>query len=94
MGHDGGSSQGKYCQTLDATDVLTGWSEQAAVRTKAQCFVFEAMKGVRTRIPFEVLGLDSDNGGEFINHQIQRYCEEEKLTFTRSRPSRKQNSLP
>jgi len=89
VGHDGGSSAGEYCQTLDATDVATGWSEQVAVRTKAQCFVFEALKAVRGRLPFELLGLDSDNGSEFINDQLVRYCSKEHITFTRSRAHRK-----
>lgn len=92
VGHDGGSTAGEYCQTLDATDVATGWSEQIAVPTKAQCWVFEAIKEMRRRLPFELLGIDSDNGGEFINHQLARYCTDEKLTFTRSRACRKNDN--
>jgi len=92
VGHDGGSIQGDYCQTLDMTDVATGWSEQVAVRNKAQIGVFEAIKAVRRRLPFPVLGLDSDNGGEFINHELKRYCEQERLAFTRSRPYRKNDT--
>lgn len=89
VGHDGGSTSGEYCQTLDATDINTGWTETIAVPTKAQCWVFEALKEIRERIPFDVLGIDSDNGSEFINHQLLKYCEEQELTFTRSRPGRK-----
>lgn len=63
VGHDGGSTAGEYCQTLDATDVATGWSEQIAVPTKAQCWVFDAIKEMRQRLPFGLSGLDSDNGG-------------------------------
>lgn len=92
VGHDGGSSAGEYCQTLDATDVATGWSEQIAVPTKAQCWVFDAIKEMRQRLPFGLVGLDSDNGGEFINHQLHRYCEEEQITFTRSRANRKNDN--
>lgn len=92
VGHDGGSTAGEYCQTLDVTDVATGWSEQIAVPTKAQCWVFEAIKEVRQRLPFELLGLDSDNGSEFINHQLTKYCEDEKITFTRSRACRKNDN--
>ena len=43
-------------------------------------------------MPFPLLGLDSDNGGEFINTQLERYCRDEKLTFTRSRPYRKNDN--
>lgn len=92
VAHDGGSSYGEYCQILDATDVCTGWSEQIAVPTKAQCFVFDAIQEARKRLPFDLLGLDSDNGGEFINHQLKRYCDEEEITFTRTRAGRKNDN--
>jgi hypothetical protein len=92
VAHDGGSSHGEYCQILDVTDVCTGWSEQLAVPTKAQCWVFEAIQEMRTRLPFALLGLDSDNGGEFINHQLAKYCKEEAITFTRSRASKKNDN--
>jgi hypothetical protein len=92
VAHDGGSSHGEYCQILDVTDVCTGWSEQAAVPTKAQHFVFQAIQDLRARIPFDVLGLDSDNGGEFINHQLMKYCKQESITFTRSRPCKKNDN--
>jgi len=92
VGHDGGSTAGDYCQTLDATDVATGWSEQVAVRNKAQRHVFAALRQVRKRLPFPLLGLDSDNGSEFINDQLTRYCSEEGITFTRSRAHRKNDS--
>lgn len=92
VGHDGGSTAGDYCQTLDATDVATGWSEQVAVRNKAQRHVFEALRQVRQRLPFELRGLDSDNGSEFINDQLTRYCSDEGITFTRSRAGRKNDN--
>jgi hypothetical protein len=50
------------------------------------------LQQVRQRLPFALLGLDSDNGGEFINHQLVRYCESEKINFTRSRPYRKNDN--
>jgi hypothetical protein len=92
VAHDGGSNQGEYCQTLDGTDVATGWSEQLAVPSKAQCWVFEAIQEMRRRLPFALLGLDSDNGSEFINNQLADYCGAEKLTFTRSRAGRKNDN--
>lgn len=61
VGHDGGKTQGDYCFTLDLTDVATGWTELAAVPNKAQTWVFEALQALRQRLPFTVLGLDSDN---------------------------------
>lgn len=92
VAHEGGNGSGDYAQTLDLTDVCTGWTELAAVANKAQVWVFEALQEVRRRLPFPLLGLDSDNGTEFINHHLKRYCEEEKITFTRSRPYRKNDS--
>lgn len=92
VGHDGGCVQGEYCQILDATDIHTGWSEQIAVPNKAQKWVFEAIQEVRTRLPFSVLGLDSDNGSEFINHHLSAYCGEQEITFTRARAGRKNDT--
>jgi hypothetical protein len=92
VGHDGGVAAGDYCQTLDLTDVATTWTETRAVRNKAQAHVFEALQKVRKDLPFGLLGLDSDNGSEFINDQLLRYCRQEKITFTRSRPYRKNDN--
>ena len=89
VAHDGGHAAGDYCQTLDVTDVASAWTETRAVPNKAQVWVFEALKDIRARLPFAVLGIDSDNGAEFINHQLLRYCKEEKLTFTRGRAYKK-----
>ena len=70
VGHDGGSVAGDYCFTLDMTDVCSGWSEQVAVINKAQIHVFEGIQKIRKRLPFDILGLDSDNGSEFINGHL------------------------
>lgn len=92
VAHDGGNSEGDFVQTLDVTDVCTGWSEQRAVLNKAQCWVLEAMKDIRSVLPFALQGIDSDNGSEFINQHLFRYCQEESLTFTRGRPYRKNDT--
>lgn len=89
VGHDGGDSRGDFVQTLDVTDVCTTWTETEAVRNKAQIWVFDALKDIRKRMPFPLLGIDSDSGGEFINNQLFRYCQQERITFTRSRSYRK-----
>lgn len=90
--HSGGNASGEFAQTLTATDVLTGWTEVRAVRTKAQKFVFAALQVIRGRLPTPLLGIDSDNGAEFINDQLRRYCEGEKITFTRGRVGRKNDN--
>jgi len=86
VGHDGGSSRGDYVQTLNLTDVATTWAEAAAVRNRARVWVLEALEQLRQQLPFPLLGLDSDNGGEFINGHLLQYCTREELTFTGSRP--------
>jgi hypothetical protein len=92
VGHDGGNAQGDYCFTLDMTDVQSGWTAQAAVVNKAQCHVFQGIQALRERLPFPIAGLHSDNGSGFINHQMLRYCEQERITFTRGRPYRKNDT--
>lgn len=92
VAHDGGDARGEYVQTLDMVDVFSGWTETRAVKNKAQIWVFEALREVRSRLPFPMLGLDCDNGAEFINAHLLRYCQEHRLTFTRSRPYRKNDS--
>jgi hypothetical protein len=64
--HDGGNNKGDFACTLTFTDVGTSWTELAATRNKAQVHVFAALKSERTRLPFPLLGIDSDNGSEFI----------------------------
>ena len=92
VAHDGGVGAGDYCQTLDLTDVATTWTETQAVRNKAQAWVFAALKEMRQKLPFPLLGIDSDNGSEFINTYLVEYCQQQKLSFTRSRPYRKNDN--
>ena len=92
VSHDGGSVRGDYIQTLDVTDIFTEWTETKAVRNKAQIWTFQALEEIRGKVPFEILGIDSDNGSEFINNHLVRFCKEEKITFTRSRPYRKNDN--
>ena len=92
VSHEGGNPRGDYAYTLDATDVCTGWTETEAVRNRSQHFVFAGLEAAIARFPFEVLGIDSDNGGEFINNHLVRYCHRNEITFTRSRPYRKNDN--
>jgi hypothetical protein len=89
VGHEGGNNKGEFCFTLDITDIATGWTETRSVRNKAQKWVFAAIKDATAAFPFPILGIDSDNGSEFINWELFRWCEQEKLTFTRSRSGNK-----
>lgn len=87
VAHCGDSSRGDFVSTLDATDISSGWTECHAVLNKAQIHTFNAMKAIREQLPFPLLGIDSDNGSEFINAHFFRYCQQEDLIFTRGRPN-------
>ncbi len=89
VAHCDGHVQGDYLSTLTLTDVATGWTECLPLLYKSQETVLEALQHARTLFPFPILGLDTDNGGEFINEAWLRYCEQEQLTFTRGRPELK-----
>jgi len=92
VSHEGGNPRGDYAYTLDATDVCTGWTETEAVRNRAERWVFAGLEKALARFPFDIRGIDSDNGSEFINNHLLRYCTEAKITFTRSRPYRKNDN--
>jgi hypothetical protein len=92
VAHDGGIAYGDYAQTLDVTDIATTWTETRPVKNKAQCYVFKALQDTRSSFPFPLLGIDSDNGSEFINNHLRRYCQQEHISFTRSRPYRKNDN--
>ena len=89
VAHCGDSTRGQYVVTLDVTDIETTWSEQRAALNKAQAHVFPEVKEIRRRLPFDLLGIDSDGGGEFINDEMYRFCKAENILFTRGRPYRK-----
>jgi hypothetical protein len=92
VAHDGGNSSGEYCHTLDLTDVCTGWTETRAVKNRAQVWVFEALKEIQAELPFKLLGIDSDNGSEFINSHLIAYCSAQAIKFTRGRPYKKNDN--
>ncbi len=89
VGHEGGNSFGEFCFTLTMTDVATGWTVNRSVRNKAAVRVTEAIDQASRAFPFPVLGIDSDNGSEFINAHLFVYCTERQITFTRARPGHK-----
>lgn len=92
VAHDGGSASGEYCYSLDAIDVASGWTEIRALKNRAHTWVKQQVETIGSELPFPLLGIDSDNGGEFINHQLWDYCKENKILFTRSRPYRKNDN--
>jgi len=92
VAHCGDTMEGFHLWTVTAVDVATGWVEMDIVWGKTQERVGAAIRRVRRRLPVPLLGLDSDNGSEFINHGLYTYCEANGITFTRSRPYRKNDS--
>tara|TARA_B100000315_G_C14520295_1_gene561207 strand:+ start:148 stop:1371 length:1224 start_codon:yes stop_codon:yes gene_type:complete len=92
VGHDGGNSSGEYCFTLNATDVHSGWVELRSLLNRAHRWTKEKLVAIRAELPFPLLGIDSDNGGEFINRQLWQYCNENHIAFTRGRAYHKNDN--
>jgi len=89
VGHEGGDNNGQLFYSLDATDVATGWTETITVRSKGERIVAAALGELQLRFPFHIAGIHSDNGSEFINHHLARWCHARQITFTRGRSSHK-----
>lgn len=89
MGHEGGNSSGEFFFTLTMTDIAAGWTINRSVKNKAAPWLVQAIDEASTQFPFAILGIDSDNGSEFINMHLSEYCLVRKITFTRSRSGNK-----
>jgi hypothetical protein len=87
VAHCGGNVFGGYLYTLTLTDIATGWTECVSVLNRSPETVVAAIKHARQCFPFSLLGLDTDNGSEFLNNALLTYSQQEQLTFTRSRPA-------
>jgi hypothetical protein len=92
VAHCGESAEGFYLTTLCGVDVASGWTECFPVFGKWQVRVRQAVHRIRHNLPFPLLGVDSDNGSEFINQCFWEYCHDNKITFTRSRAYKKNDS--
>jgi hypothetical protein len=86
VAHCGGDVFGGYLYTLTLTDIATGWTECVPVLNRSPETVLVAIRHARQLFPFPLLGLDTDNGGEFLNAILLSYCQQEQITFTRSCP--------
>lgn len=89
VAHCGTRTSGSYLNSLVVTDIATSWTECMALLYRDQEAVLRGVGEARERMPFPLLGLDTDNGSEFLNYALLEYCREEAITFTRSRPYRK-----
>lgn len=90
--HCGPSASGEFICSLNMTDILTGWTETRAIMGKGETGVVAALEEVRLQLPFPLLAIDSDNGSEFINHHLKRWCDKHRVGFTRSRPYHKNDN--
>jgi hypothetical protein len=98
VSHSGACAEGDFGHTLDMIDIMSGWVERRCVLGKAEIGVQRAIDDIRRELPFDLLGIDSDNGSEFINAHLYRYCKGDPPTgrasvqFTRSRPYKKDDN--
>jgi hypothetical protein len=92
VAHCGSSTKDFYLYTLCAVDIVTAWVELEAIWGKGHERVGGGVHRVRQRLPMPLLGLDSDNGSEFINKNLYDYCQQGGITFTRSRAWKKNDS--
>jgi Integrase core domain len=87
--HDGGNRGGGHAFTLTVTDIATGWTESRSLPNRAARYILAALNHIAGAMPFPILGVDSDNGSEFINDDLLAWCQNRRITFTRSRPGNK-----
>ena len=92
VSHSGNCGDGEFIHSLNLTDVFTGWVETRAVMGKGQTGIVAALEQMRQSLPFPLRGIDSDNGSEFINGQLKRYCDRRRIQFTRGRPYKKDDN--
>ena len=92
VSHSGNSETGEFIHSLNVTDIHTTWVESRAVMGKGQAGVLDAMKQIEQALPFKLLGIDSDNGSEFINYHLKAFCDQKQIQFTRGRPYKKDDN--
>jgi hypothetical protein len=89
VAHCGDTVAGQFVYSFTATDVATGWTECFSLQHRSQIAVHEALDQLQERMPFPLLGIDSDNDSVFINELMLKYCQTNSITFTRCRPYKK-----
>jgi len=92
VAHGGDSGDGEFAHSLNLTDIHTTWVETRAVLGRGQHAVQQALEAMRQALPFALRGIDSDNGSEFINAHLVRYCQGHRIQFTRGRPYKKDDN--
>jgi hypothetical protein len=92
VSHSGNSASGDFLHSLNVTDIHTTWVESRAVMGKSQIGVLNAMQDIEQALPFKLLGIDSDNGAEFINYHLKTFCDQNHIQLTRGRPYKKDDN--
>jgi transposase InsO family protein len=92
VSHSGNSASGEFAHTLNVTDIHTTWTESRAVLGRGEEAVQRALNEIAGVLPFRLLGVDSDNGSEFINWHLKRWCEQKGIQLTRGRPYKKDDN--
>jgi transposase InsO family protein len=92
VSHSGNSGEGEFAHSLNLTDIHSGWTESRALLGKSQVAVQQALDEIEGMLPFRLLGVDSDNGSEFINWHLKSWCEQKKIQLTRGRPYKKDDN--
>ncbi|MBI3456173.1 MAG: DDE-type integrase/transposase/recombinase [Candidatus Rokubacteria bacterium] len=92
VAHCGERADGEFAHSLNVADIHTTWVETRAVLGKSEIRVQEALDEIRRALPFRLRGIDSDNGSEFINDHLYRYCQAQAIQFTRGRPYKKDDN--
>ncbi len=87
VAHCGNSSDGEFAHSLNVTDIHTTWTESRALLGRSRAAVIEAFDQIEAALPFRLLGLDSDNGSEFMNWHLRAWCAKRDIQFTRGRPT-------
>ena len=92
VSHSGNSASGEFLHSLNVTDIHCTWVESRAVMGKSQIGVLSAMRDIEQALPFKLLGIDSDNGSEFINYHLKTFCDQKGIQLTRGRPYKKDDN--
>jgi hypothetical protein len=92
VGHDGGNSLGEFAFTCTLTELSVGWSELRPLPNKARVWVRKALEDVCRHLPFPMIALGTDTGGEFVNEHFLAYCQSHHIDFSRTRPYRKNDN--
>jgi len=92
VAHSGNSGEGEFAYTLTVTDVYSGWTEGRALLGRGQAGAVQGLEEIAQALPFRLLGIDTDNGTEFLNWQVGRWCAQRQIQFTRGRPYKKDDN--